>query len=89
MGEGVTIVDSSHGHNTLEEADIAPSKRKLYSKGGVIIDDNVWIGDKATILAGVHIGYGAIIGANAVVTKDIPKYSIAVGNPARILSRVE
>lgn len=49
----------------------------------------MWIGSKATILGGVHIGDGAIIGANAVVTKDVPPYTIAVGNPARIISYFE
>ena len=51
----------------------------------VHIGDNVWIGEKAAILAGVTIGEGAIIGANAVVTKNIPPYSIAAGIPARII----
>ena len=63
-------------------------ERKLFSKGPVVIGDNVWIGDKATILAGVTIGEGAVIGANAVITKDVPAYCIAVGNPARIIKKV-
>ena len=62
-----------------------PTKRKLYSKGEVKIGKNVWIGDKVTILPGVVIGDGAIIGANAVVSKDIPQYTIAVGNPIKII----
>lgn len=57
----------------------------IYSKGAIVIGDNVWIGEKAAILAGVTIGEGAIIGANAVVTKNIPPYSIAAGIPARII----
>ena len=48
----------------------------------IIIDDFVWIGDHVIILPGVRIGKHAIIGAGAVVTKDIPDYAIAVGNPA-------
>ncbi len=48
----------------------------------VIIDDYAWIGHRVTILPGVHIGKHAIIGAGAVVTKDVPDYGIAVGNPA-------
>lgn len=86
MGRRVTISDNSHGRNlSKDEIQIPPNQRKIYSKGGVIIEDNVWIGDKATILAGVKIGYGAIIGANSVVTKDIPPYCVVGGNPARIL----
>ena len=54
------------------------------NRGDTIIGNDVWIGQDATILPGVHIGDGAIIGANAVVAKDIPPYAIAVGNPAQI-----
>jgi maltose O-acetyltransferase len=53
----------------------------------VQIEDNVWIGAKAIILPGVTIGQGAVIGAGSVVTMDIPEYSIAVGNPARVLKK--
>jgi virginiamycin A acetyltransferase len=56
-------------------------------KGPVKIGNNVWIGDNVTILSGVAIGDGSIIGAGAVVTKDIPGYSVAVGNPARVIKR--
>ena len=62
-----------------------PLKRPIVSKGPVRIGDNVWIGDKATILPNVSIGNGAIIAANAVVTKDVPPYSVAAGNPAKII----
>ena len=54
------------------------------NRGDTVIGNDVWIGQNATILPGVHIGDGAIIGANAVVAKDIPPYAIAVGNPAVI-----
>jgi len=53
--------------------------------GELVIGDDVWIGEKAAILAGVTIGEGAIIGANAAGTKNIPPYSIAAGIPARII----
>lgn len=64
-----------------------PISRPLTSKGEVRIGNNVWIGDKATVLPGVTIGDGAIVGTNAVVTSDVPAYSIAVGNPARIIDK--
>ncbi len=86
MGKFVTITDNSHGGNTFVELDIPPSKRELYSKGEVAIDDNVWIGDKVTILPNIKIGKGAIIGANSVVTKDVPPFVIACGNPLRIIN---
>lgn len=50
-----------------------------------LIGHDVWIGDSAIILAGVEVGNGAIVGAGAVVTKDVPPYSIVAGNPARII----
>jgi acetyltransferase-like isoleucine patch superfamily enzyme len=54
----------------------------------VIIEDNVFIGYSTTVLKGVHIGKNAVIGANSVVTKDIPANSIAVGNPCKVVSKV-
>lgn len=87
-GEGLLISDNNHGFFCLEELDIHPDKRILYSKGGVKIGNNVWCGDKVSILSGVEIGDGSIIGCNAVVTKNIPPYSLAVGNPARVIKRL-
>jgi acetyltransferase-like isoleucine patch superfamily enzyme len=86
-GKWVTITDNSHGRTDSETLMTAPIKRSLFSKGPVIIGDNVWIGDKATILPGVSIGNGAVIAANAVVTKDVPAYSVAAGNPAIIIKQ--
>ncbi len=55
------------------------------TKGDVVIGNDVWIGMGATILSGVRIGDGAVIGARALVSKDVPPYAIAAGNPARVL----
>lgn len=52
-------------------------------KGDVVIGNDVWLGYKATIMAGVKIGDGAIIGSHSVVTKDVPPYTIVGGNPAQ------
>lgn len=60
-----------------------PTSADLPFKGDTIIGNDVWIGQNAVILPGVHIGDGAIIGANSVVGSDIPPYTIVVGNPAR------
>lgn len=57
--------------------------------GPVIIGDNVWIGVSAIILPGVTIGEGAVIGGGSVVTKNIPAYTIAVGNPAKVIKNRE
>ena len=54
-------------------------------KGDIIIENDVWIGAHATIMSGVKISNGAIVGATATVTKDVPPYSIVVGNPAKIV----
>ncbi len=51
----------------------------------VIIEDNVWIGCRAIILKGVHIGKNAVVGAGAIVTKDVPEYAIVGGNPAKVI----
>jgi acetyltransferase-like isoleucine patch superfamily enzyme len=55
------------------------------SQKGVAIGDDVWIGRKAIVLPGVQIGKGAVIGAGAVVTRDVPPYSVAVGVPAKVI----
>ena len=87
-GKYVLISDNSHGGLTLEEALIAPNERELKSKGEIVIGNNVWIGDKATILGGVHIGDNVIIAANAVVTKDFPSNCMVAGVPAKIIKRL-
>ena len=56
-----------------------------HSRGDVVIGHDVWIGTEAMIMSGVHIGDGAVIGARAVVTKDVPPYTIVAGNPARVV----
>lgn len=89
MGTKVLITDNAHGEFTAEQLDIAPFERPLYSKGAVIIDDNVWIGEKASIMPGVHIGKGAIVAANSVVTHDVPPYSMVAGVPAKVIKQLK
>ena len=66
---------------------IAPVMDELPLKGDTVIGNDVWIGQNVTIMPGVHIGDGAIIGTNATVASDIPSFSIAVGNPAKVIRR--
>ena len=87
-GKKVLITDNSHGDTHLNLLYTPPIEREITSKGPVIIEDNVWIGEKASIMPNVHIGKGAIIGANAVVTKNVPAYTVVGGNPARILKQL-
>lgn len=89
LGSHVMIIDHSHGRNTVEELELHPSDRDLYSKGEIIIGNRCWICENAVILPGVHIGQGSVIGANSVVTKDIPPYSIACGNPAKVIRKIK
>jgi acetyltransferase-like isoleucine patch superfamily enzyme len=85
FGRWVTVTDNSHGKTDICSLKTPPISRQLYSKGKVVIKDNVWIGDKVTILPNVTIGVGSVIGSNSVVTHDVPDYSVAVGNPARTI----
>lgn len=84
-GRWVTITDNGHGMTDEATLKIPPTERTLYSKGSVIIGNNVWIGDKATILPGVTIGDGAVIAANSVVTKDVAPYTVVAGNPIHVI----
>ncbi len=85
FASNIYISDHSHGYIDSRDIKIPPTKRNLFSKGAVIIHDNVWIGENVSILPNVEIGEGCIIGANAVVTKSFPSYSVIAGNPAKII----
>jgi lipopolysaccharide O-acetyltransferase len=86
----VFISDTSHGSYKGGDADsdprMAPKERKLISSP-VFIGENVWIGEFVSILPGVRIGKSSIVGANSVVTKNIPDYCVAVGNPAKLIKK--
>jgi acetyltransferase-like isoleucine patch superfamily enzyme len=61
-----------------------PNYIETWTKGKIVIGDDVWIGTEAFIMPGVNIGKGAIVGARAVVTQDVPPYAIVTGNPAAV-----
>ena len=88
LGKLITITDNSHGKTEISELKTKVIERLIYSKGKVTIGNNVWIGDKATILPNVEIGDGCIVGANAVVVKSAPPYSVIVGNPAKVIKEI-
>lgn len=82
MGPDCVIYVRNHCY---DRTDIPMWQQGFYNDEPVTIGNDVWIGGRVTILPGVKIGNGAVIGANAVVTKDVPDYAIVGGNPARIL----
>ena len=82
----VHITDHSHGFENIDEPIM---KQPLISKGGVVIEDQCWLGFGCEILSGVHIGKHSVVAAHAVVTKDVPPYSVVAGNPARIIKRYD
>ena len=90
---GIEIGDGSLiGHNTTIATlnhDFNPQKRQNLTPSSVKIGKNVWVGSDCTILPGVEIGDGSIVGAGSVVTKSIPANVIAVGNPARVVKEIE
>jgi len=81
----VYITDHSHGDTSPESLKQPPASREIISKGPVIIENNVWIGECVSILPNVKIGENSIIGANSVVTKDVPPNTVVAGVPARII----
>jgi acetyltransferase-like isoleucine patch superfamily enzyme len=85
----VFISDHNHGSYSGElhsSPDLKPSKRQIVSSP-IVIEDNVWIGELVSILPGVTIGKGSIIGANSVVSKSIPPNCIAAGIPAKVIKQ--
>lgn len=85
MGDHVMMGPDCDIHGTnhkFDRLDIPMDQQGFGETRGVVVGDDVWIGSRVTIMPGVKIGSGCIIGACSVVTKDIPDYGVAVGNPA-------
>lgn len=83
LAQNIVVSGLNHGY---EDVTISPKEQKVTTKA-ITINDDVWIGANSVITAGVTIGQHSVIGAGSVVTKDVPDYSVAVGNPARILKK--
>lgn len=89
IASNVLIVDHYHGRIDKTDMEVVePSKRCLYSKGAVRIEENVWIGYGVAILPNVTIGRGSIIGANSVITKSIAPYSVVAGVPGKVIKNL-
>lgn len=81
LAYNVNLVSENHEYRNY----LLPIKTQGYYGGPIYIEDDVWVGANAVVLPNVTIGRGAIVGANAVVTKDVPPYAIVGGVPAKIL----
>lgn len=81
IGPKVNLITINHDAN--------PDNRSATYGRPIVIEDKVWIGINSTVLPGVKIGHGAIVGANSVVTKDVAPNTIVAGNPARFIKNIE
>ena len=90
-GTSITLGDNVRcGANTyIADTDAHSNDYRASNDRPVVIDNNVWLGLNVVVLKGVHIGENSLIGANSVVTKDIPANVIAVGNPCRIIKQLK
>lgn len=90
MASKIYISDSSHGSYSGDEKDsdprTKPSERPLFTKD-INIEDNVWLGEFVSVLQGVTIGKGTVVGSNSVVSRNLPSYVIAVGSPAKPIKK--
>ncbi|WP_308779740.1 acyltransferase [uncultured Clostridium sp.] len=86
-GPNVYITDYNHRYDKIG---VPIKDQGVVCEGNkVVIDDDVWIATNCVIVGNVNIGKGAVIGANSVVTKDIPEYCVAVGNPCKIIKKYD
>lgn len=83
LAQNIVVSALNHGY---EDPNISPRRQKETCKP-ILISDDVWIGANSVITAGVTLGKHCIIGAGSVVTKDVPPFSVAVGNPARVIKQ--
>lgn len=86
MGPEVVIYTQNH---EFMNKDVTIFEQEFRAPQKVVIGNDVWIGRRAIILPGVKVGTGAVIGAGAVVSKDVPEYSVVAGNPAKVIKTRE
>jgi acetyltransferase-like isoleucine patch superfamily enzyme len=86
LANGCLVTDADH---RFDDPDKPVPWQGFTSKGPTIIEDNVWLGAHVVVTSGVRIGRRSVIGANSVVTTDIPPFSVAAGSPAKVIRTVE
>jgi acetyltransferase-like isoleucine patch superfamily enzyme len=84
-GHHVYITDQNHGYEDVDR----PISQQTMPEGPVVIGDGSWLGFGSVVLPGVTIGRHVTVGANAVVTTDLPDYSVAVGSPAKVIRQYD
>jgi maltose O-acetyltransferase len=84
MGPEVLIIGQNQNHR-FDDLTVPMRLQGHNASSPVVVEDDVWIGARVIILPGIKIGKGAILGAGAIVTRDVPPYAICVGNPARVV----
>lgn len=89
IGRDVQIGPNVQLLTPIHPLESRPRRAKLEAARPITIEDNVWLGGGVIVLPGVTIGANSVIGAGAVVTKDVPPFSLAVGNPARVIRELE
>ena len=83
LAQNIVLSGLNHG---FEDITIAPHDQPII-KNLIIVEDEVWIGANSVVVAGVTIGKHSVVAAGSIVTKDIPPYSVAAGNPARLIKQ--
>jgi acetyltransferase-like isoleucine patch superfamily enzyme len=83
IGPGCYITDADH---RFEDPVVPVPSQGMSVKGPTVLEDNVWLGANVVVTSGVRIGRRSVIGANSVVTRDIPEFSIAAGIPAKVVA---
>lgn len=81
FGAGVHLLAEDHEFRDASR----PIQDQGVTRAGIVVEDDVWIGNNVIVLDGVRLGRGAVVGAGAVVTRDVPERAIAAGNPARVI----
>jgi acetyltransferase-like isoleucine patch superfamily enzyme len=88
IATNVTLVADSNPNNSRLVAE-PYVKEHLIKTAPVVIEDDVWLGTNAVVLPGVRVGRGAVVGAGAVVTRDVAPFAVVAGAPARVIRRLE